>query len=329
MQVKIRVLRAVSLNKCIYLGDCFMSDSTVETAFTLQYGTMIQSLSQQVKPRFVPRVRPETIVGAKAKAFERLGEAESQDSTVRHGDTPLNEIEHTRRWVTMTDTDTGALLDKQDSWKMLIDPKNKYTQHQAMELGRKQDDKIIAAALGTATAGEERATSVLFKDDSISINGDGTATALGTLATPQTEVDITLAKMLLMMQIFNQEDVDPSIRKFWGVNPKAIADLLALTQVGSADFATVKNLQNGSVEFYAGFHLFWSNRITKDTTDQTCYRSIAWAEDGIIFGQAQAIQADIDKRPDKKNAWQVYSVISCGAVRFEGEKVHECLNKVA
>ncbi len=307
-----------------------MPDSTVSTAFTLQYGTMIQSLSQQVKSRFVPRVRPETIVGAKAKSFDLLGEAESQPSTVRHGDTPLNEIEHTRRWVSMSDEDTGTLLDKQDSWKMLIDPKNKYTQHQSMQLQRKQDDKIIAAALGNAFTGEILGSAnVAFKDDSISINGDGTATALGTLATPQVEVDISIAKMLLMMQIFNQEDVDPSIRKYWAVNPKAIADMLDITEIKSHDFATLKNLQNGNVELYAGFNWFWSNRITKDTTDQTTFRSFAWAEDGIIFGQAKAVTARISEESTKKYAWQVYSVISCGAVRFEGAKVHECLNKVA
>ncbi len=303
--------------------------STIEVARTLAYGTMIRSLSQQVMSKFVPRVQNETIIGAKAKAFDRLGEAESQDSTVRHGDTPLNEMDHSRRWVTLTDTDTGVLLDKQDEWKMLINPKNKYTQHQASELRRKQDDKIITAALGTATAGEGRATSVEFKDDSISINGDGTATSLGTLAAVATVVDISIAKMLLMMQIFNQEDVDASIPKYWAVNPKSIADMLLLTQIGSADYAAVKNLQNGAVDAYAGFQWFWSNRITKDAATETAYRSFAWAEDGIIFGQAKDVDATIAQRADKKMAWQVYSVISCGAVRFEGEKVHECLNKIA
>ena len=307
-----------------------MSDSTVDVARTLQYGTMIQSLSQQEKARFPSRVRNETIVGAKAKSFDLLGEAESQESTVRHGDTPLNEIEHTRRWVSMTDQDTGTLLDKQDEWKMLLDPKNKYTQHQAMQLGRKQDDVIIAAAVGNAYTGETIGTAnVPFQDDSISINGDGTATSLGTLAVPATEVDITIAKMLLMMLIFNQEDVDPSIKKYWAVNPKSIADLLLLEQIGSADYATLKNLQNGGVDFYAGFQLFWSNRILKNTTDSTCYRSLAWAEDGLIFGQAKDVTARISERADKKYSWQVYSVISCGAVRLEGAKVHECLNKVA
>lgn len=303
-----------------------MPDSTIEVARTLQYGSLIQSLSQQVKSRFVSRVRNETIVGAKAKSFERLGEATSQESTVRHGETPLNEMDHSRRWVTKTDTDTGALLDKQDEWNMLIDPKNKYTQHQAMELGRKQDDKIIEAALGDATAGEERATTVAFEDDSISINGDGTVTTLGTLAVSGTEVDISIAKLLLMMLIFNQEDVDPSIKKYWAVNPKAISDLLDITEIKSHDFATLKNLQNGNVELYAGFNFFWSNRITKDAASGDAYRSFAWAQDGIIFGQSKAISARISERSDLKYSWQVYSVISCGAVRFEGAKVHECLN---
>ena len=306
-----------------------MADSTVETAFTLAYGTMIRSLSQQTRSKFVPRVQPETIIDAKAKAFERLGEAESQESNVRHGDTPLNEQEHTRRWVTLTDTDSGTLLDKSDEWRMLINPKNKYTKHQAMELHRKQDDKIITAMLGTATAGEERVTSVLFKDDSISINGDGTATSLGTLAAVTTVADIDIAKILLMMQIFNQEDVDASIRKYWAVNPKTIADMLALEKVGSADYAAMKNLQRGMVDDYSGFQWFWSNRLPKDVATETAYRSIAWAEDGVIFGQAKDVEATINQRPDKKNLWQVYSVISCGVVRFEGEKVHECLNKVA
>ena len=91
----------------------------------------------------------------------------------------------------------------------------------------------------------------------------------------------------------------------------------------------MKNLQRGMVDDYSGFKWFWSNRILKDAATETAYRSISWAEDGVIFGQAKDVEATINQRADKKNAWQVYSVISCGAVRFEGEKVHECLNKVA
>jgi hypothetical protein len=198
-----------------------------------------------------------------------------------------------------------------------------------MELQRQQDDKIIAAALGDATAGEEAGTTVAFEDDSISINGNGTATTLGTLAAVNTVADIGIDKMLLMMQIFNEEDVDADIPKYWAVSPKSVRDMLNLTKIGSADYAAVKNLQNGNVDRYAGFSWFWTNRLTQDAATSTAYRSFAWAEDGIIFGQAKDVTARISERVDKKYSWQVYTVISCGAVRFEGEKVHECLNQVA
>ena len=306
-----------------------MPESTIEVARTLQYSSRLYSLSQQMKSKFASRVRRETIIGAKSKSFDRLGEADSQENTTRHGETPLNEQEHSRRWVTMTDIDSGTLLDKEDEWKILIEPGNKYAAHQAAKLARDTDDKIIAGALGSALAGEEADTSIAFKDDSISINGDGTVTSLGTLAAVKTVDIISLAKMLLMMQIFNQEDVDPDIMKYWAVTPKTISDMLDLTEVGSADYNTVKTLTTGKVESFMGFKWFWSNRITKDAAAGTAYRSIAWAEDGIILGEAKGITTKMSERNDLKHSKQVYSFMSNGAVRFEGAKVHECLNKVA
>ncbi len=305
-----------------------MADSTIPVARTLQYSEMIQSLSQQKKSKFASRVRNETVTNAKAKSFDRLGEAEGQTITTRHGATPLNEQPHSRRWVTMTDTDTGTLLDQEDTWKILIEPGNKYAQHQAMFLGRETDDKIIAAALGSASAGESGSTSVTFADDSISINSAGTATSLGTAAAAGTDANITLAKMLLMMQIFNQEDVDPDIRKFWAVRPSTTADMLALTEVKSADYNVVKALVEGGIERYMGFNWFWSNRITKESTEVN-YRSIAWAEDGIILASAKNISTKVSERNDLRHATQIYSRMSNNAVRFEGAKVHECLNKIA
>ena len=306
-----------------------MALSTVNVAFTNQYSAQIYLLAQQKKSRFASRVRNETVLGATAKAFERLGEAECQDITTRHGDTPLNEIPHSKRWVNPAAANTATLLDKEDKWQMLIDPTNPYAVAQAKALGRKLDDRIIAAALGTAKAGIDQGTDVAFKDDSISINGDGTATVLGTLAVVGTIVDMSLQKMLLMMQIFNQEDVEPDIRKYWAVNPKSISDMLDLTEIGSSDFNTVKALVQGKVEFYMGFNWFWSNRITKDAVTETGYRSIAWAEDGIILGKQKSIFSRITERDDKNYATQVYSEMSNGSVRMEGAKVHECLNKVA
>jgi len=49
----------------------------------------------------------------------------------------------------------------------------------------------------------------------------------------------------------------------------------------------------------------------------------------MIFASAQGIESRIDERKDKSYIIQVYSRMNGGAVRMEGAKVHECLNKIA
>jgi hypothetical protein len=303
--------------------------STIDVAFVQQYQAMIYVLSQQRKSKFASRVRNESITG-ESKAFERLGEAEVEEITTRHPATPNNEQPHSRRWVTPSNFHTNSYIDKADELKMIINPTNEYAQNQAKALGRKTDDLIITAALGTAAAGVTPTTStVAFKDESVSINGDGTVTTMGTLAAVTTIVDMTLAKIETMLRLFHDADVDEEIPLYWAITPKDVEDMLQLTQIGSADYNTVKALTEGRVERFSGFNFFYSTRITKDAVGSTGYRTISWAQDGIIWASARGIQSKIDERTDLSYTNQVYSVMNGGAVRIDGDKVHECLNKVA
>ncbi|MEE9529107.1 MAG: phage capsid protein [Dehalococcoidia bacterium] len=306
-----------------------MAASTVTTAFTEQYSALVYMLSQQKGSKFRNLVRNETVSSARNAYFERLGLATAQEITTRHGDTPLNEIPHSRRRLTPADYNTATLLDHQDQLKMLIDPKSPYANAQAMELGRIIDDVIIAAALGSVSTGQSGGTEVTFANDSRSMNGDGSVTALGTAATPGTQTDITLAKILAMMNIFNEEDVDPDIPKYWAVSPREIQIMLDITEIGSADFNTVKALAAGKVDTFSGFNFFWTNRLLTDATEGTTKRSIAWAQDGLILGTAQNITSKISERDDKNYSIQVYAEQSLGAIRLEGKKVHESLNGLA
>lgn len=306
-----------------------MALSTVDQAFTEQYSSLVYMLSQQKGSKLQDRVRNETVQNARNSYFERLGEADAQEITTRHGDTPLNEIPHSRRRLTPVPYNTATLLDNADQLRMLIDPKSPYANAQAMTLGRKKDDIIIEAVYADVATGQSGGTTVAFKDDSVSMNGDGTVTTLGTLATPQTETVITLAKMLTMMQIFNEEDVDSDIAKYWCVTPQEISDMLDITEVGSSDYNTVKTLTEGKVESYMGFKWIWSNRLPADTTDATCSRTFAWAEDGLILGTTENITSRITERDDKNYSIQVYSEMDAGAIRLEGAKVHEALMKIS
>lgn len=303
--------------------------STIDVAFVNQYQAMLYVLSQQQKSKFASKVRSEQVLG-ESKAFDRLGEAEVEEITTRHPDTPNNEQPHSRRWVTPSNYHTNSYIDKQDEVRMLINPGNQYAQNQARALGRQTDDLIITAALGTAATGNTPTTStVAFQDESISINGDGTVTTLGTLAAVAVVTDISIAKIETMLRIFHDEDVDEETPLYWAISPKSVEDMLQLTQIGSADYNTVKALAEGKVERFSGFQFFWTTRLTQDAATSTAYRSIAWAQDGIIWGSSYGVESRIDERPDKSYITQVYSRMNGNSVRMDGDKVHECLNQVA
>jgi hypothetical protein len=283
-----------------------MAASTVTVAFTEQYSALVYMLSQQKGSKLRNLVRNESVTSAKNAYFERIGVATAQEITTRHGDTPLNEIPHSRRRLTPTPYNTATLLDNADQLRMLIDPKSPYANAQAMELGRTLDDIIYQAALGSVATGVSGGTAVAFKDDSRSMNGDGTITDLGTLASAQTETIITLAKILDMMQLFNTEDVDPDITKYWLVSPQEIADLLDIEEATSADYVTLKALQQGKIDSFAGFNWVWSNRLELDAAGETCTRTLAWAQDGLILGTTENITSKISERDDKNYSVQVY-----------------------
>jgi hypothetical protein len=306
-----------------------MAVATITEIFAKRYAAMLYLLSTQKGSRFQDKVRREPITSAEEAYFDTLGMTAAQKKTTRHGPTPLVEAEFGRRKVAPEDYEIANPVDNEDKLKMIVDPTSSFALRQADALGQAKDDAIIEAALGTALCGKTGATSKAFQDDSLSINGDGTVTTLGTLAAVAVVVDMTLEKILIMLQIFNQGDVDPDIPKYWAVTPKDVRDMLAIQQIGSADYNTIKVLTLGQVQTYCGFNFFWSNHLTKDAATSTANRTIAWAKDGIILGQAEEIVSRIDERTDLSYTIQVYSKMSMGAVRMEGVKVHECLNKIA
>ena len=130
------------------------------------------------------------------------------------------------------------------------------------------------------------------------------------------------------MEVFNLADVDPDETKYWMLHPKDARDLVQITNVGSIDYNASKVIYNGGIDFYCGFNIFWSNRITTDTASSASYRNLVWVPSGLILGQAEGITSRITERADKNYAMQVYSEMSIGALRLDGDKVHECLTDV-
>ena len=306
---------------------------TIDQVTAQKFASVLYLLSQQQGSKFATRVRNESVQSAELAYFDTLAEDDdTAQKTGRHQGTPISEAEFGRRRVVPHPWTNKKVLDKEDLDRMLPDPRNPVAMNQVKSLGRQKDDLIIEAALGTASIGKAGGSTVTFQAEARSINGDGTVTTLGTLATPDgsaAETDMTLAKMLTMMRLFNEEDVDPDIRKYWAVTPKDIEDMLDLTEIGSIDYNTVKALQQGKIETFAGFDFFWTNRLTVDGTDGTTTRTFAWAQDGLILASIGDISTRIEEAERLDYAWVLFSKMDLGAVRMEGAKVHECLNQIA
>ena len=97
---------------------------------------------------------------------------------------------------------------------------------QMYAIGRAMDDSIIAAALDSASTGKAGATSTALLA--------GQKVAVGSPAT-----GLTIAKLVSAKKILDQNNVDPSIKRFIAVHPEQVEDLLNSTTVTSSDFNTV------------------------------------------------------------------------------------------
>jgi len=277
--------------------------SQITTAFVQQYSANIQMLSQQMGSLLRDKVRVESVVGKNA-FFDQVGSVTAQLKTSRHSDTPQIDTPHSRRRVSLADYEFADLIDQQDKVRLLIDPTSSYAQAAAMAMGRAMDDVIIAAATGTAFTGETGATSESVQTAIAASVGTGTGLNL---------LKLTTAKRLL-----DDADVDPSIPRHIIVGPEQLQNLLAVEQVTSSDYNTVKALVQGEIDSYLGFKFTVSNRLAKSGNDRTC---IVYAEDGITLGIGKDISARIDERADKSYATQVYYCQSIGATRMEKAKV--------
>lgn len=289
----------------------------ITTAFVQQFKSNITLLSQQKGSKLRDKVRLEPITGESA-FYDQVGATEAQDKTTRHGDTPVMSTPHSRRMVVPTDADWGDLIDNLDKAKTLNDPTNTYTTSGVYALGRKIDDRIIAAATGTARTGKDGATNIVLPET------QKLAVTLGALS-GKTNAGLSIEKLIAAKSKFGKADIDlddPENKLYMAVTQQQLDDLLNLTEIKSSDYNTIKALAKGDVDSYMGFDFIRTQRLVLNvSTDiRTCF---AWALSGLLLAVNEDIKAEMEKRADKCFSTQVYACMSVGATRMEENKVVE------
>jgi hypothetical protein len=272
----------------------------ITTAFSQQFSTNVQLLSQQMGSILRAAVSEESVTGEKA-FFDNVGSSAAVKRTSRHQDTPLVETPHDRRMVTLETYEWADLIDEADKVQMLIDPTSTYARAAAAAMGRAMDDSIIAAATGSALTGKT----------------GGTSTAL-TQTIANGSADMTVAKLIEAKKKLDDGSVDPSIPRHIVVGPDQIEALLGTTSVTSSDFNTVKALVQGEIDTFMGFKFHTSTRLSKSGNIRKCF---AYAEDGLKLAVGKDVMSEIERRADKSYSTQVFYCASFGATRMEEAKV--------
>jgi hypothetical protein len=208
----------------------------------------------------------------------------------------------TRRNTTIATYDTGEVIEPENIVQMLIDPKSAATANLVMNMKRKVDDIIIAAATGAA--------------------GDG---AGSTVAFPAGQTigdysgEITLDTILQVDELFYTNDVDPDEPRYFVIGPKQRRKLLQLIEVTSSDFQARQALATGYLPDFLGFNWIVSNRLLAPSTDQL--DCLAFTKKALGLHVAGDIRSRVAERPDMSFAWQVYLMMNMAAVRVEDEHI--------
>ena len=279
----------------------------ITTSFVEQYSSNVNLLSQQMGSKLRSSVDEESIVGKNA-FFEQISATAAVLRTSRHGSTPQIDTPHSRRRVSLSDYEWADLIDDQDKVRALVDPTSAYAKNAAAAMNRAMDDVIITAFNASASTGVAGATSTALPSTQ-------------KFATSDQSDGLTIAKLLSAKKILDNNDIDPSRKRFIVCGPQQVADLLAVTQVTSSDFNTVKALAQGDINSFLGFEFIMSTRLNFDATNTDDRLIFTYTEDAIKLAIGSDIKAQISERADKSYSTQVYYAMSLGAVRMEEKAV--------
>jgi len=292
---------------------------SVQNAHVEAYKRNVIHLAQQRGSRLRPTVVSE-VVNASVHNFERIGTTSAVVKSGRNATTPNIEVPHDRRQVGLTEYQWASLIDRGDDIRTLIDITGKYSVNGAMAMGRQWDDLIIAALSADAV------TKVPTTNPA---GGDYT---LGTASLPSTNIiantiggntTMNLGKLLAAKEQLLSSDVDEDYEKMYClVTSKQLHELLAVTEITSSDYNSVKALVNGEINTYLGLNFIRTERLETRSADTV---GLVYCESAVGLAIGEDMMARVSERFDLSYSDQVYFEFVAGAVRLEEEKVIEIL----
>lgn len=284
----------------------------ITTHFVDMYRANLDTLVRQHGSRLRGAVMVERITGKQA-FFDQIGETTVNEQSGRHQDIQYSNTEHRRRRVTTILAYASDLVDGADKIRMLSDPSSEYAKAQADAIGKKIDDVILTAMLGTAYAGVDGTTQIAYDTNNtvaVTVREPGVSSA---------NYGLNVAKLRRANAILDAYEV-PEGDRFIACNARQRESLLATTKATSSDYAAVKALVNGDIDTFMGFKFLKSQRLSVDGAG---YDKVPfWHRNGMKLALGQDLRVDMSFIKTKvSQPLQIYSDIDLGATRMQEKLV--------
>lgn len=286
----------------------------ISTAWVNQYKDNVTALYQQQGSKLRGTVLERTVTG-QADFWDQLGPTAAVKKTVRGSDTPRVDSPHSRRMVVPTDYEWADLVDKQDIYRILIDPQSAYAVNAAKALQRAYDDEVIAAFDGNAFTGNAGATTLTFANDWPTSRGAAQGDEDFSSAA------LTVANLTTIKADLDSNDVDDDER-YIIISPIGLQQLLKQSTTPNAtsvDYNSVKALVNGDINTFMGFTFIRSTRLP--VPSGTLRYGYAFQKKAMAVSVGMEMITRVTERADKSYSTQVYAAMSFGATRLQGNGV--------
>ncbi len=283
---------------------------TIDQSFIKGYGSGVEMLAQQKVSKLIGLVRKEMKSG-EIVFFNRLEEGGGMtEITARRDGAAFSDEIHSRRGVVSKIFTKKLGIDKIDEFKTDINFRSNYQESLSAVLGRKMDDIIIEAAMGTALTGKEGAGTQALPSGQLVAKTFGATDGM------------TVEKLIEINRLFEAAEIDASEKKYLILGAKAKAQLLNQTAVTSSDYNSIKALVQGQINTFMGFEFVDSQRLG-DNPDGDSY-VLAITEKALIVNMPTPVSVRIDENIDLNYLWQLQGFLNMGAVRMDDERVVSC-----
>lgn len=281
----------------------------VPVSYVEQFSTNVHMLAEQSMSRLRNTVMTEDVTG-ESFSLERIGSVDAEIVADLHGDTPLVNTPHSRRWGFIKTYDVADLLDKESQVKLLIDPMSRYTMRHSGAMGREFDKEILRALGGSVAQGKNGETQVALPSAQ-KFTASGTSDV------------ITVNDLIRAQEILNQNETDDMgmMPRFCVMSAAGFRQLLQINEIRSSDFNVVKALSTGRVDNFMGFTFIRTELIPDAQTSAS--KAYFYDMMAIKLGIGANPTSAVDMRPDKRRAQQVYTWGAWGAFRTEDVRVVE------